>query len=143
MQVSVAGGNNAAGLRIKRVYDPATPDDGCRILVDRVWPRGVQKQRARISLWLKSAAPSTELRKWFGHDPARWQEFRRRYLRELEEKQDELAPIRAELKKTGRVTLVYSARDTERNQAVVLLEYLANEGSNGRALRRVGRSSGS
>ena len=112
------------GVKIKRVYEATAPGDGCRILVDRIWPRGISKQDANVSLWLKTIAPSTELRKWFGHIPERWQEFRRRYLQELNTKNDELAIIRDKLKRTRNVTLVYSAKDTEHNQAVVLLEQL-------------------
>lgn len=111
-------------VKIKRVYEAPVASDGYRILVDRIWPRGVSKQDAKVSLWLKTIAPSTELRKWFSHTPDRWQEFRRRYLQELNSKDDELAMIRDKLKTTRNVTLIYSAKDTEHNQAVVLLEYL-------------------
>ncbi len=112
------------GIKIKRVYEDPVANDGYRILVDRIWPRGLSKQDAKVSQWLKSIAPSTELRQWFGHTPERWQEFRRRYLQELTHKNDELAIIGDTLKKTRNVTLVYSAKDTQHNQAVVLLEYL-------------------
>ena len=112
------------GIKIKRVYETPAPDDGCRILVDRLWPRGVSKQEANVSLWLKTIAPSTELRKWFSHTPDRWQEFRRRYLRELNDKDDELAIISDNLKRMRNVTLIYSAKDTAHNQAIVLLERL-------------------
>ena len=112
------------GIKIKRVYEASAPDDGCRILVDRIWPRGISKQNADVALWLKNIAPSTELRKWFGHTPDRWQEFRRCYLQELNSKDDELAIIHNMLKTMRNVTLVYSAKNTEHNQAVVLLEYL-------------------
>ncbi len=110
-------------LRIKRVYEPAEAGDGARVLVDRVWPRGVTKQAAALTLWLKDIAPSTELRKWFGHEPERWDEFRRRYHAELEQDQDALAELR-ELRGKGRVTLLYGAHDTEHNQAVALRDYL-------------------
>jgi uncharacterized protein YeaO (DUF488 family) len=110
--------------KLKRVYDTPASGDGCRILVDRIWPRGVSKQAASISLWLKTLAPSTALRKWYGHRPERWQEFRRRYFDELKYKDSELQIIRNELKEKRKVTMVYSARDTAHNQAVVLLEYL-------------------
>ena len=113
-------------IAIKRVYEPVSPRDGCRILVDRLWPRGLSKQRAAVDLWLKAIAPSTELRRWFGHDPAKWTEFRRKYRAELATHPAELQQIRA-LAKQRRVTLVYGARDTEHNQAVVLLEYLASQ----------------
>ena len=110
-------------LRIKRVYEPAEAGDGARVLVDRVWPRGVTRQAAALTLWLKDIAPSTELRKWFGHEPERWEEFRRRYHAELEQDQDGLAELR-ELRGKGRVTLLYGAHDTEHNQAVALRDYL-------------------
>ena len=112
------------GIRIKRAYEAPVTSDGYRILVDRIWPRGLSKQDAKVSLWLKTIAPSTELRKWFGHSPDRWQEFQQRYIKELESKQEELTLIRDKLKTTRNVTLIYSAKDTEHNQAVVLLEYL-------------------
>jgi uncharacterized protein YeaO (DUF488 family) len=111
-------------IRLKRVYDKPEVSDGRRILVDRLWPRGVSKQEANISLWLKDIAPSTGLRKWFGHSPVRWEEFRLRYLEELKDKAEELAIIHEVLKEEKRVTLVYSARDMLHNQAVVLREYL-------------------
>ena len=111
-------------IRIKRVYDPAASDDGARILVDRVWPRGVSKNAAKLTLWLKDIAPTTHLRKWFGHDPSRWAEFRRRYHLELDVNHDAMKQLREILKKQS-VTLVYSAHDQEHNQAVALAEYLA------------------
>jgi uncharacterized protein YeaO (DUF488 family) len=110
-------------LKLKRAYDPPSEDDGCRILVDRLWPRGLRKDRSRIDCWLKEIAPSTALRQWFGHDPARWQEFQRRYFAEL----DGRAPVVKELRQRtqrGRVTLVYGAKDQTHNHAVALLEYL-------------------
>ncbi|HEU4617813.1 MAG TPA: DUF488 domain-containing protein [Gammaproteobacteria bacterium] len=112
-------------IRTKRVYDPPDAADGARVLVDRVWPRGVRKESAKLALWLKEIAPSTELRRWFGHDPERWEEFRRRYRAELERNGEAVARLR-ELAKRGRVTLVYSARDTEHNQAVALADFLAS-----------------
>jgi uncharacterized protein YeaO (DUF488 family) len=108
-------------VQIKRVYEPAVEEDGFRVLVDRVWPRGVSKAVAAIDVWMKEVAPSTKLRTWFGHDPKRWPEFRKRYLAELKEHEAELAELRAHARKST-LTLVYSARDTERNQAVVLKE---------------------
>jgi uncharacterized protein YeaO (DUF488 family) len=110
-------------LAIKRVYEPVSPKDGYRILVDRLWPRGLSKENAAVDLWLKDVAPSTELRQWFGHDPAKWNEFRRKYSAELATRAGEVAQIRA-LARRRRVTLVYGARDTEHNDAVVLLGYL-------------------
>lgn len=112
------------GIKIKRVYEAPVASDGYRILVDRIWPRGLSKQDAKVSLWFKSVAPSTALRQWFSHTPERWQEFRQRYLQELTRKDDELAIIGDTLKKTRNVTLIYSTKDTQHNQAVVLLEYL-------------------
>lgn len=117
----------AANLRLKRAYDPASPTDGTRILVDRLWPRGVSKERADLNEWMKDIAPSTELREWFGHDPARWPEFQRRYRDELLAHQAELDQIR-DLATKGPVTLVYSARDEEHNDAVVLRDVLLQKG---------------
>ena len=109
----------AANVRLKRAYEPPAPADGTRILVDRLWPRGVTKAAAAIDQWVKDIAPSTELRKWFGHDPARWQEFRRRYAAEIRERPDELLNLRDQAKR-GPVTLVYSAHDEAHNHAMVL-----------------------
>lgn len=106
-------------LRLKRAYEPAAGSDGRRILIDRLWPRGVSKRRAAIDEWMKDIAPSTQLRRWFAHDPARWPEFQRRYRRELAERRDEVRRITA-LASRGRVTLVYGARDEAHNDAVVL-----------------------
>ena len=110
-------------IRIKRAYEPASLHDGTRILVDRLWPRGLKKSDAAIAQWMKEIAPSSELRKWFGHDPARWEEFRSRYKAELRAKRDLLAELR-ELAKKKPLTLVYSAHDEAHNQAVVLREAL-------------------
>src|SRR5687768_6337100 len=99
-------------IRVKRVYESPDPEDGARILVERLWPRGLSKERAAVDLWLKEIAPSPELRKWFGHDPARWQEFQRRYEAELREKEDAVRVLKAK-RKEGTVTLVYAARDEE------------------------------
>lgn len=112
-----------SAVRIKRAYEPPSPGDGTRVLVDRLWPRGVKKAQAGISQWMKEIAPSNELRKWFGHDPARWEEFRRRYEAELVRKRDLLGELR-EFAAKGPLTLVYSAHDEEHNQAVVLRERL-------------------
>lgn len=112
-------------IEIKRVYEKPSPRDGARVLVDRVWPRGVKKADAAIHHWHKEIAPSTELRKWFGHDPDRWDEFRRRYFRELDGTPaavDELVS----LAKKGRITLVFAARDERHNNAAALREYLLN-----------------
>ncbi len=110
-------------IRIKRIYDPPAAEDGRRVLVDRLWPRGVAKEKARIDEWLKEIAPSDVLRKWFGHDPARWEEFRRRYRGELESQGELLERLRAEAKR-GTVTLLFAAKDEEHNNAVVIQELL-------------------
>lgn len=112
-----------ANIGIKRVYEPAAAGDGYRVLVDRVWPRGITKERAAVDLWLKQVAPSTELRKWFGHEPARWEEFRRRYGAELDDVRALLDDLRQHAAKAP-LTLVYSARDEAHNQAVVLKQVL-------------------
>ncbi|MCC6139825.1 MAG: DUF488 domain-containing protein [Nitrospira sp.] len=114
-------------IAIKRIYEPVDKSDGYRILVDRLWPRGVSKASAHIDLWLKDIAPSTELRQWFNHDPAKWEEFRRRYQAELKEKTTLLATI-TEQAKTHPVTLLYSAKDEGQNQAVVLRDFLSKDG---------------
>jgi uncharacterized protein YeaO (DUF488 family) len=113
-------------LRIKRVYEPPDKGDGKRILVDRLWPRGMAKAKAGVDLWLKEIAPSTELRKWFGHDPGKWAEFKKRYRAELEENDEQAALLKEEIKK-GTVTLLYGARDEEHNDAVVLLDFLRGQ----------------
>ena len=112
-------------LRIKRVYEPRARDDGQRVLVDRVWPRGVSKEKIGDAIWLKDIAPTTELRKWFDHQPERWIEFCKRYAGELDRNAASVAELRA-LGKRQTVTLLYSARDEERNQAQALLRYLAS-----------------
>lgn len=121
-------------LRIKRAYEPASDEDGYRVLVDRLWPRGISKDHARIDLWLKDVAPSTGLRKWFGHDPERWDEFRRRYTQELTGNPEPLDRLRSLMRK-GPVTLVYGAKDEQHNDAVVLHELLAAA----RQRRRIGK----
>nr|WP_244412887.1 DUF488 domain-containing protein [Ancylobacter novellus] len=108
---------------MKRAYEPARPDDGARVLVDRLWPRGVRKDDLKLTLWLKDIAPSTELREWFGHDPARFKEFARRYREELRANEGALAPLE-QLLGSGRATLIYAARDADHNEAVVLADYL-------------------
>lgn len=116
--------NRTNELKLKRAYEPAAPEDGERYLVDRLWPRGVKKDALRLTDWLKEIAPSDSLRRWFGHDPARWPEFRRRYREELKLHGASLKPLRDALKR-GTVTLVYSAHDEEHNQSVVLRDFLA------------------
>jgi uncharacterized protein YeaO (DUF488 family) len=110
-------------IQLKRVYHAASPGDGHRLLVDRIWPRGLGKQEARIDDWMKEIAPSTELRKWFGHEPAKWAEFRRRYFAELSDR-PELVERLVEMARGGPLTLVYAAKDEEHNNAVALREYL-------------------
>jgi uncharacterized protein YeaO (DUF488 family) len=109
----------SANVKLKRAYERPSEGDGVRILVDRLWPRGLKKTDAAIDQWAKDIAPSTTLRKWFGHDPARWEEFRRRYVEELREHPQEVARLRA-LARKSTITLVYSARDELHNDAVVL-----------------------
>jgi len=113
----------AAHVRLRRAYEAASADDGTRVLVDRLWPRGVSKDAAAIDLWLKDLAPSTELRQWFGHDPARWAEFQQRYAQEVRQHPQAFEQLR-ELARKGPVTLVYAARDETHNDAVVLRELL-------------------
>jgi len=113
-------------VRLKRAYERAVPDDGVRILVDRLWPRGVRKADAAIDHWIKEVAPSATLRRWFGHEPARWNEFRRRYRRELKEHHKELNELRG-LARHGAITLVYAARDQAHNEAVVLRDLLLGQ----------------
>lgn len=113
-------------IKLKRAYDEAAKSDGFRVLVDRLWPRGVSKDDAAIDLWLKEIAPSDNLRKWFGHEADKWSEFRTRYVEELDALGDALDPLRDALKQHGTVTLVFGAKDTEHNNAVALRDYLEN-----------------
>lgn len=110
-------------IALKRVYDPPARADGKRVLVERLWPRGVSKDRARVDLWLKDAAPSHELRRWFSHDPAKWPEFKQRYFAELDHDPGVLDPLRP-LLGNGSVTFVYASREREFNNAVALKEYV-------------------
>lgn len=110
-------------IQTRRIYEPAAKSDGRRILVDRIWPRGVSKERAKIDFWAKATAPSTELRRWYQHDPEKWPEFRRRYFAELDAMPEALAELRRELG-TGQVTLVFSSVEEELNNASALREYL-------------------
>ena len=110
-------------IRVKRVYETASPSDGARILVDRVWPRGLRREALALDAWLPEIGPSDALRKWFGHDPRRWPEFQRRYFEELASKEDLCRDLRSRARR-GPVTLLYSARDEEHNQAVALKAYL-------------------
>lgn len=109
-------------VKIKRVYESPS-DDGKRILVDRLWPRGVTKEKASVDIWLKDIAPSTSLRKWFGHNPEKWEEFKKRYFDELKNNKEQVSRLEDEIKK-GTVTLIYSAKDEVHNQAVVLKDLL-------------------
>lgn len=111
-------------IRVKRVYEPAQADDGLRVLVDRLWPRGVSKERAAIDHWVRDVAPSDDLRRWFGHDPQKWSEFRRRYFAELGERPEALAGLRTLLAGRAQATLLYSAHDETHNNAQALAEYL-------------------
>lgn len=110
-------------IKIKRVYEKSDKQDGIRILVDRLWPRGLTKEKAAIDVWLKEVAPSTELRKWFGHDPDKWNEFKKKYRQELKTNKEQVDELKRQAKK-GIVTLVYGARDEEHNEALVLKEWL-------------------
>jgi uncharacterized protein YeaO (DUF488 family) len=123
MYETLRRGSGRAMITLKRAYDPISRADGTRFLVERLWPRGVAKAKLRVDAWLKEVGPSTELRKWFGHDPHKWSEFRRRYFRELDSRPEAWQPILSAAR-LGRVTLVYSSRDTQHNNAVALQEYL-------------------
>ncbi len=114
-------------LATKRVYEDPSPADGCRIRVDRLWPRGVSKPDAKIDFWAKSISPSNELRRWYGHDPQKWDEFRQRYHDELDGNPDGVAELRAQLG-PGTVTLVYGSRETRLNNATALKEYVESRG---------------
>jgi uncharacterized protein YeaO (DUF488 family) len=113
-------------ITIKRVYAEPAPDDGTRTLVDRLWPRGLTKEKARVDLWLKEIAPSTELRKWFAHDPEKWPEFRTRYLHELKQLSEPLAILKQHAAE-GPVTLLFGARDEQHNEAVILQQLLQHK----------------
>jgi len=109
-------------IKIKRIYESPMKADGFRILVDRLWPRGISKEKAKIDLWFKDIAPSDHLRKWFAHDPAKWKEFKRRYFNELDKKKDVIAKIPK--KSESNITLLYAAKDDKHNNAQALKEYL-------------------
>jgi len=110
-------------IRLKRVYDEPAGDDGARVLIDRVWPRGIKKEDAALDSWMKEAAPSTQLRKWFNHDPSKWEEFRKRCFRELDDHPEEIGELKLKTRK-GRLTLLYGSKEMRFNNAVALKEYL-------------------
>ncbi|MCL4339139.1 DUF488 family protein [Patescibacteria group bacterium] len=114
-------------ISLKRVYEKAEKDDGKRILVDRLWPRGLTKEKAKIDLWLKDIAPSDNLRKWFNHDKEKWEEFKKRYFTELKAKKDIVGLLKSEIKK-GKATLVFSAKEERCNNAAALREYIESGG---------------
>lgn len=116
-------GRTRPHVKLKRVYDAPAKSDGCRVLVDRLWPRGISKDKLLLDDWLKDVAPSAGLRKWFGHDPAKWGEFRKRYFRELDEQSEAVQRLLAK-GRDGTVTLVFGAKDVHHNDAVALKEYL-------------------
>jgi uncharacterized protein YeaO (DUF488 family) len=126
--------NDVKNVSLKRAYEPPTRSDGTRILIDRLWPRGIKKEEAKIDEWMKTISPTTELRTWFGHDPARWSEFRRRYKAELRRHPKELERLRT-LARKGPLTLIFAARDEAHNDAVVVKELLV-----GRRHRKLCRS---
>lgn len=111
-------------FKIKRIYENSVEEDNCRVLVDRLWPRGISKERAHLDLWLKEIAPSNELRKWYNHELSKWSEFRTKYLEELQRKKDLIKQLKIMEKFNGTVTLLYSAKDVDHNNAVVLMELL-------------------
>jgi uncharacterized protein YeaO (DUF488 family) len=112
-------------VHLKRIYDEPTEEDGFRILVDRLWPRGVSKEKANLDLWLKEIAPSTELRKWFNHDAKKWTGFQRKYKTELSKNLEYVAMLETLIKKNKRVTLLYATRDEEHNEAIVIKNFLS------------------
>src|SRR6478672_1546692 len=114
-------------IHLKRAYEKAADKDGLRILVERLWPRGLTKAKAAVDLWIKNVAPSPELRKWFGHDPARWKQFRQRYWKELNDKKDDVDLLRRKSRE-GKVTFIYAAQDEEHNGALALKEFIEQRG---------------
>jgi uncharacterized protein YeaO (DUF488 family) len=110
-------------IKLKRIYEQQAPSDGYRVLVDRLWPRGVSKEKAALDLWLKDIAPSDALRKWFAHDPEKWPEFKKKYLKELRSNQDAVAQLAALIRK-GTVTLLYAAKDEAHNEALIIADFM-------------------
>ena len=119
-------------IKLKRVYDPVTDDDGTRFLVEQLWPRGIKKSDLQMQAWLKDVAPSSSLRQWFSHDPKKWNDFRERYFRELRSNVRALEPLMAAAKQ-GTVTLLYSSRDSEHNNAVALRDYIEGQSRKNRS----------
>ena len=115
-------------LKLKRIYEASSPSDGYRVLVDRLWPRGLSKENAHVDLWLKAIGPSDQLRKWFGHDPKRWSAFQERYWKELQAQPEHVDQLKQVLKEHGSVTLLFGAKDEQHNQAVVLQDFLQRRG---------------
>jgi uncharacterized protein YeaO (DUF488 family) len=115
-------------VRLKRVYDPPAPGDGFRVFVERLWPRGMTKERAKIDLWVKEAGASTELRKWYGHEPSKWDEFRRKYHRELDEHPGVVHRLKEVVRQNRDVTFLFAAHDPDHNNALALKEYLEGTG---------------
>lgn len=113
-------------LKIKRVYEKADVNDGTRILIDRLWPRGLTKEKAAVDLWLKEIAPSTTLRKWFNHEPSKWSDFQKKYIQELKNNHEQVKLLKAQIKK-GMVTMLYGAKDEVHNDAIVLKEWLETQ----------------
>jgi len=116
----------ATSIRIKRIYDPPSPQDGFRILVDRLWPRGLSKEKAKVDLWLREIAPSNDLRKWYGHDAAKWAEFKKKYLEEIEEKKEEFDLLRKKARE-GTVTFLFSSKEEKLNNAAALKEFVESK----------------
>jgi len=114
-------------IAIKRIYEEPASDDGARILVDRLWPRGVSKERAKLDLWLKDIAPSTGLREWFGHDPEKWVEFQKKYKIELANNEESVAELKKIVRQNKTVTLLYASKDEEHNEAVVITNLLSKK----------------
>jgi uncharacterized protein YeaO (DUF488 family) len=114
-------------IKLKRAYEPPEEEDGYRILVERLWPRGLSRERIKIDLWIKDAGASPELRTWFGHDPEKWEEFRRRYFAEIRQRPEVIELLKDTLRKEGTITLIYAAHDEQHNNAVALKEYLEQQ----------------
>lgn len=114
-------------ILLKRIYEPYSKQDGYRVLVDRLWPRGISKEKAHLDLWLKDIAPSTELRKWFNHEEEKWEEFKKKYMKELKQNEEVTSQLKEILKKHKKATILFGAKDEEHNQAVVIDEFLKSK----------------